>query len=72
MLALGAAAVSAAPAPNTVSELVERSSSTCTFTSAASAKASKKSCSNIVLDSIKVPAGETLDLSNLNDGTKVG
>ncbi|KAJ5327922.1 hypothetical protein N7541_009029 [Penicillium brevicompactum] len=71
MLALGAVAVSAAPAPSTVSELVERSSSTCTFTSAASAKASKKSCSNIVLDNIKVPAGETLDLSNLKDGTKV-
>jgi galacturan 1,4-alpha-galacturonidase len=72
MLALGAAAVSAAPTPSAVSELVERSSSTCTFTSAASAKAGKKSCSNIVLDNIKVPAGQTLDLTNLKAGTKVG
>ncbi|KAJ5963758.1 uncharacterized protein N7479_003634 [Penicillium vulpinum] len=71
MLALGAAVVSAAPAPSRVSELVERSSATCTFTSAASASASKKSCSTIVLDNIEVPAGETLDLSSLKDGTKV-
>ncbi|KAJ5542295.1 hypothetical protein N7461_008298 [Penicillium sp. DV-2018c] len=69
MLAL-AAAVSAAPPPSRVSELVGRAS-TCTFASAASASASKKSCSTIVLDNIEVPAGETLDLSNLKDGTKV-
>ncbi|CAI7566348.1 unnamed protein product [Penicillium glandicola] len=69
MVALGAAAVSAAP--TRVSELVARSSATCTFTSAASASASKKSCSTIVLDSIEVPAGVTLDLSSLEDGTKV-
>ncbi|CAG7935386.1 unnamed protein product [Penicillium nalgiovense] len=71
MVALGAAAVSAAPAPSRASELVERGSSTCTFTSAASASASKKACSTIVLDNIEVPAGETLDLSKLQDGTKV-
>lgn len=71
MLALGAAAVSAAPAPSPASDLVERSSTSCTFTSAASAKAGKKSCSSIILDNIKVPAGETLDLSNLKSGTKV-
>ncbi|KAJ5194125.1 Glycoside hydrolase family 28 [Penicillium cf. griseofulvum] len=70
MLALGAV-VSAAPAPSRVSEIVERSSSTCTFNSAASAIASKKSCSTIVLDNIAVPAGKTLDLSNLKEGTKV-
>ncbi|KAJ5473904.1 hypothetical protein N7475_003470 [Penicillium sp. IBT 31633x] len=69
MLALSAA-VSAAPAPSRASELVERAS-TCTFTSAAKASASKKSCSTIVLDNIEVPAGKTLDLSKLNDGTKV-
>ncbi|CDM27702.1 CAZyme family GH28 [Penicillium roqueforti] len=71
MLALGAAVVSAAPAPTSVSELVERSSSTCTFTSAASAIASKKACSTIVLDNIEVPAGVTLDLTKLESGTKV-
>ncbi|KAJ6064203.1 hypothetical protein N7499_012883 [Penicillium canescens] len=71
MLTLGAAAVSAAPAPSPASGLVERSSSSCTFTSAASAKAGKKSCSTIVLDNIEVPAGETLDLSKLKEGTKV-
>lgn len=70
MLALGAAAVSAAPAPAPAAELAERGSS-CTFTSASAAKAGKKSCSSIVLDNIKVPAGETLDLSNLKSGTKV-
>ncbi|KXG54083.1 Glycoside hydrolase, family 28 [Penicillium griseofulvum] len=70
MLALGAV-VSAAPAPSRVSEIVERSSSTCTFNSAASASASQKSCSTIILDNIAVPAGKTLDLSHLNDGTKV-
>ncbi|KAJ5747572.1 uncharacterized protein N7511_009268 [Penicillium nucicola] len=67
MLALGAAAVSAAPA----AELAERSSKTCTFTSAADAKSGQKSCSTIYLNNIAVPAGETLDLSHLKDGTKV-
>ncbi|CAI7613932.1 hypothetical protein PCG10_004567 [Penicillium crustosum] len=71
MLALGAAAVSGAPASAPVTDLVERGSSSCTFTSAAAAKAGKSSCSTIVLDNIKVPAGETLDLSKLKSGTKV-
>lgn len=31
----------------------------------------KNSCSTIILDSLDVPAGETLDLENLNDGTTV-
>ncbi|KKY29256.1 putative glycoside hydrolase family 28 protein [Phaeomoniella chlamydospora] len=60
------ALVGAIPTP---ASLHERAS--CTFTSAASASASKKSCSNIVLDGITVPAGETLDLTNLADGTTV-
>ena len=33
--------------------------------------AAQKSCSTIVLDSLKVPAGKTLDLSKLKDNTKV-
>ncbi|SJX62708.1 probable PGU1-Endo-polygalacturonase [Sporisorium reilianum f. sp. reilianum] len=43
----------------------------CTFTDAASAKAGKRSCSTITLSNIKVPAGETLDLTRLNAGTQV-
>jgi hypothetical protein len=38
---------------------------------AASASASKSSCSTIVLSDIEVPAGKTLDLTDLKDGTKV-
>lgn len=72
MLALSAAAVSAAPAAAPVTDLVERGSSSCTFTSAAAVKSGKSSCSTIVLDNIKVPAGETLDLSKLKSGAKVG
>ncbi|GMF66762.1 unnamed protein product [Aspergillus oryzae] len=66
LAALGSLAA-AAPAPSRTSELVERGSS-CTFTSAAQASASAKSCSNIVLKNIAVPAGETLDLSKAKDG----
>ncbi|KXJ85702.1 the polygalacturonase [Microdochium bolleyi] len=43
----------------------------CTFTTAAAAKSGKKSCSTITLSNIAVPAGETLDLTGLNDGTHV-
>lgn len=58
--------VQAAPTLN------ERSS--CTFSGssgAASAIKNKKSCSTIVLSNVVVPAGETLDLTGLNKGTKV-
>lgn len=65
LLTLTAALASAAPSR------VSKRASTCTFTSAASASESKKSCSSIVLKDIEVPAGETLDLSDLEDGTKV-
>ncbi|CAK3750448.1 glycoside hydrolase family 28 [Lecanosticta acicola] len=43
----------------------------CTFTDAASATASKASCSNIVLSGITVAAGTTLDMTDLKDGTNV-
>lgn len=43
----------------------------CTFTDADAAAASKASCSSIVLSGITVPAGTTLDLTDLNDGTTV-
>lgn len=45
--------------------------SSCTFTSTASLAAGKDSCTDIVLDGIAVPAGETLDLTDLADGTSV-
>ena len=61
-----AAMVAAAPADG---DLHARAS--CTFKDAKSAIAGKKSCSNIVLQDIAVPAGETLDLTGLNKGTVV-
>ncbi|PYI23443.1 hypothetical protein BO86DRAFT_356652 [Aspergillus japonicus CBS 114.51] len=70
LAALGSLAV-AAPAPHDVAErdLVERSS--CTFTDAASAKAGVKKCSSSILKNIKVPAGQTLDLSGAKKGSTV-
>ncbi|KAJ5711393.1 CAZyme family GH28 [Penicillium malachiteum] len=70
MLAIGTAVALGAPAPSRVSQMVKKST-VCTFNSAASASASKSSCNTIVLDNIEVPAGETLDLTDLNSGTKV-
>ncbi|RAK73237.1 glycoside hydrolase family 28 protein [Aspergillus fijiensis CBS 313.89] len=61
-LAAGATLVSASP--------IEARGS-CTFTTAAAAKAGKASCSTIVLDNIAVPAGTTLDLTGLKSGTHV-
>lgn len=43
----------------------------CTFTDAASAIKGKASCSTIILNNIAVPAGTTLDLTKLKDGTHV-
>ncbi|PWY71693.1 endopolygalacturonase [Aspergillus heteromorphus CBS 117.55] len=43
----------------------------CTFTSASAAKSGKSSCTTITLDNIEVPAGETLDLTDLKTGTTV-
>ncbi|EAW24760.1 glycoside hydrolase family 28 protein [Aspergillus fischeri NRRL 181] len=62
--------VAAAPAPSRVSDLTKRSS-TCTFTAASQATESASGCSEIVLDNIEVPAGETLDLSDVDDGTTI-
>ncbi|KAF1360794.1 putative extracellular polygalacturonase [Lizonia empirigonia] len=49
----------------------DAASASCTFTDAASAIKGKTSCTAIVLDNIAVPAGTTLDLTKLNDGTNV-
>lgn len=63
-------AVVAAPAGT--DDLVERAS--CTFSGSSGASqaiAQKKSCSVITLSNVEVPAGTTLDLTGLNDGTQV-
>lgn len=59
-------------APDPRSNLQERAP--CVFsgdTGAASAIANKNKCSTITLDNVFVPAGTTLDLTNLNAGTSV-
>lgn len=68
--ALVSAAPAAAPAPTSAPDLAKRAT-TCTFSNAASASKSKKSCSTIVLSSVPVPSGTTLDLTGLNSGTHV-
>ncbi|KAG6127813.1 hypothetical protein E4U12_005634 [Claviceps purpurea] len=60
--------VSAAPA---VSKAAALSDADCTFSDAMQAVQKKTSCSTITLHNLKVPAGKTLDLSDLNDGTRV-
>ncbi|KAI1824819.1 glycoside hydrolase [Xylaria intraflava] len=60
-------------APRLEDAVVPRASD-CTFSGSlgySSASASKASCSTIVLSSLQVPGGETLDLEDLNDGTTV-
>ena len=62
---LGAGAlVSAAPVP-------QYGSGSCTFKDAAAAIKSKSSCNNIVIQDMTVPAGTTLDLTDLKSGTTV-
>jgi len=68
LYALVASAAFVAAAPATV---CERRASSCTFTDAAAAESGKGSCTNIVLDGIKVPAGTTLDLTSLKANTVV-
>jgi polygalacturonase len=43
----------------------------CTFSDAAAAIKGKTSCSAIVISGMTVPAGTTLDLTKLKDGTTV-
>lgn len=58
------------PAPDLKNAALQKRAS-CTFTAAADASASKKSCATIVLDGITVPSGVTLDLTDLGSGTHV-
>ncbi|KAF2229332.1 glycoside hydrolase family 28 protein [Viridothelium virens] len=48
-----------------------KAASSCTFTSASAAISGKASCSSIVLSGITVPAGTTLDMTDLKEGTTV-
>ncbi|KAB8229650.1 glycoside hydrolase family 28 protein [Aspergillus alliaceus] len=62
---MGAALVVAAPAPDI------KPGGSCTFNSAAAVESGKASCSTITLSNIAVPAGETLDLTDLKAGATV-
>ncbi|GAM33350.1 endo-polygalacturonase [Talaromyces pinophilus] len=74
-LAVFSSVALAAPAPAvTAPATLENRAASCTFSGsngAASASKSKTSCSTIVLSSVAVPSGTTLDLTGLKSGTKV-
>ncbi|KAH8662603.1 glycoside hydrolase [Xylariales sp. PMI_506] len=72
--ALAGPAPAPTPAPNFEDAVAKRATATCTFSGSsgyASASASKASCSTIILNSLTVPGGTTLNLEKLNDGTTV-
>lgn len=63
-----------APSPQAVQRAIEERAATCKFTGSlgySSASVSKASCSTIILDGLTVPAGKTLDMTGLPDGTTV-
>ncbi|KAL5357293.1 glycoside hydrolase [Aspergillus floccosus] len=71
-----ATGVAASPADPmiTASPTLNKRATSCTFSGskgAASASASQKACSTIVLSAVAVPSGTTLDLSDLADDTTV-
>ncbi|CZR54943.1 related endopolygalacturonase C [Phialocephala subalpina] len=60
--------------PPSLKDAVVRRDTTCTFSGSSGyslASKSKTSCSTIVLSSLTVPSGVTLNLEKLNDGTNV-
>ncbi|KAI1116224.1 glycoside hydrolase [Nemania sp. NC0429] len=70
---LGTPAPVVTPAPRLEDAVAPRASS-CTFSGSlgySSASVSKASCSTIVLSSLQVPGGKTLNLEKLKDGTTV-
>lgn len=74
VMANPAPAPTPAPSPMEVDSALKERGSSCTFSGSdgySSASKSKADCSTIVLDSLTVPAGETLDLTDLSDGTTV-
>lgn len=63
-----------APSPKEVERAIQARAATCTFSGTqgySSASASKSSCSTIILDALTVPAGVTLDMTDLPDDTVV-
>lgn len=74
-----APAPTAAPSPVEVERAIEERAiearaATCTFSGSlgySSASVSKSACSTIILDSLAVPAGKTLDMTGLPDNTVV-
>lgn len=68
-----------APSPHEVARAIEdraieARAATCTFTGSlgySSASKSKASCSTIILDALTVPAGKTLDMTDLPDDTTI-
>jgi polygalacturonase len=77
LVALTACAIAkpaAEPAITPAPKLLDKRATSCTFSGssgASSASASQKSCSTIILSSVAVPSGKTLDLSDLPDDTTV-
>lgn len=68
---LGLSRVLASP---TVSTAQRADDTSCTFTGSdgyLQVNQTKNQCSTIILDSLEVPGGVTLNLENLNDGTTV-
>lgn len=71
---LAAPAPTAAPSPREVERAIQARSATCKFTGSTGyslASKSKSSCSTIILDTLTVPAGKTLDMTDLPDDTVV-
>lgn len=67
-------APTAAPSPKEVAVALEKRATSCTFSGTAgysSAIKSKASCDWIVLKALTVPAGVTLDMTNLKDDAVV-
>ena len=58
-------------APDIKNAIALQKRASCTFTAASAASKSKTDCATIVLDSIAVPSGVTLDLTGLISGTHV-
>lgn len=48
---------------------LEPRATSCTVTAYANVAAAKKACTALIIDSVAVPAGDTLDLTGLLDGT---
>ncbi|KAF2730961.1 the polygalacturonase [Polyplosphaeria fusca] len=61
--------VAAHPSSHDISPQPQSRADSCTFTDAAAAIKGKTACSTITLRNIAVPAGLTLDMTGLNDGT---